>query len=103
MYVSPTLNETRRGRDRLRGDAHGPRASSRFRLRKNWDDNQVIGPLGKMVDEVVKTIRSRGWRDFDITEIDIADSDITQFDKTDTDISESDITEIDITRKGKLI
>ena len=45
----------------------------------------------------------RGWRDFDITEIDITDSDITEFDITDTDISESDITEIDITRKGKLI
>ena len=44
-----------------------------------------------------------GWRDFDITEIDITDSDITEFDITDTDIPESDITEIDITRKGKLI
>ena len=45
----------------------------------------------------------QGWRDFDITEIDITDSDITEFDITDTDIPESDITEIDITRKGKLI
>ena len=44
-----------------------------------------------------------GWRDFDITEIDITDSDITEFDITDTDILESDITEIDITTKGKLI
>ena len=44
-----------------------------------------------------------GWRDFDITEIDITDSDITEFDITDNDIPESDITEIDITRKGKLI
>ena len=53
-------------------------------------ESYVFGPSG-------------GWRDFDITEIDITDSDITEFDITDTDISESDITEIDITRKGKLI
>jgi len=50
----------------------------------------------------IKALRA-GWRDFDITEIDITDSDITEFDITDTDIPESDITEIDITRKGKLI
>ena len=39
-------------REREEGDAHGPRAPSRFRLRKSWDDNQVICALGEIVDEV---------------------------------------------------
>ena len=54
MDANPTLDETRgeREREREEGDAHGPRAPSRFRLRKSWDDNQVICALGEIVDEV---------------------------------------------------
>ena len=52
MEVNQTLEEARAGRGEREegGDAHGSRAPSRFRSRKSWDDNQVIGALGGIVD-----------------------------------------------------
>ena len=76
-----------------------------FRTVMNRNELQFAPPLADNPSDDDRSTRCPfdGWRDFDITEIDITDSDITEFDITDTDIPESDITEIDITRKGKLI